>query len=134
MVRSNLSKEDDDEMRRSMVKEYLEFKELILSIDQEESKSEDRTSASGSKNNIDASKISAIQQKLLDGIEKTKVPAGSGTDSVQSTPRKASNQRRRNGNSSCKKFTQKKKKRRRENSEFSSDDSESFMSDMDDDL
>lgn len=34
---------------------------------------DDKTPSSGSKTGADQSKISAIQQKLLDGIEKTKV-------------------------------------------------------------
>ena len=110
---------------------------MILSIDQEETKSEgDKGQASGSKTNSEPSKISAVQQKLLDGIEKTKVPTGSsGYDSNQNTPRSKSGSTRRKGNSSCKKSLQKKKKRRRENSEnMSSDDSDQNFSDMDEDM
>ncbi len=138
MLRSNIVDESEEELKRSLVREYLEFKELILSIDQEEAKSDDKTPASGSKTAIEPSKISAIQQKLLDGIEKTKVPTGnSGVDSNTSTPRKSNNVNRRKGNSSCKKSAQKKKKRRRENennSDMSSDDSEQYGSDMDEEM
>ncbi len=137
MVRSSDAEEAGEELRRSLVKEYLEFKELILSIDQEETKCEDKTPASGSKAGVEPLKISAVQQKLLDGIEKTKVPTGSGYDSNTSTPRKSNSANRRKGNSSCKKSLQKKKKRRRENvnnSDVSSDESEQYGSDMDEEM
>lgn len=142
---------------------FKKFKELILSIDQEESKmGDDKTPSSGSKTGADQTKISAIQQKLLDGIEKTKVnrclrkllylwlcivlsfnefyiykaPTGSssGLDSAQNTPRKLNKSAKKHGNSSCKKSLQKKKKRRRDNSDVSSDESDQYGSDMDEEL
>ena len=75
--KTNQDEDEDDEFKQSLVREYLEFKELILSIDQEESKFDDKSnSASGnaSKTNpTDMTKVSALQQKLMEGIEKTKV-------------------------------------------------------------
>ena len=110
---------------------------MILSIDQEEGKlGDEKTPASGSKTGAEQAKISAIQQKLLDGIEKTKAPTGtsSGYDSNQNTPRKLNKSAKKSGNSSCKKSLQKKKKRRRDNSDVSSDESDQYGSDMDDEM
>lgn len=74
MLKIEANKEDDEEVRRSLVNEYLEFKELMLSIDQEEASSDDTKTANAAKSNTsEASKLPTVQQKLLDGIEKTKV-------------------------------------------------------------
>jgi hypothetical protein len=48
-----------------------QFKELIMSIDQEENKIDENKA--GNPKALEPSKLSVLQQKLLDGIEKTKV-------------------------------------------------------------
>ena len=74
MLKIESNKEDDEEVRRSLVNEYLEFKELMLSIDQEESNTDESKNTNASKSNTnEAAKLPTIQQKLLEGIEKTKV-------------------------------------------------------------
>lgn len=72
MKKIDLKIEDDDEVRRSLVNEYLEFKELMLSIDQEENNTEENKNSAKTNAN-EAAKLPTAQQKLLDGIEKTKV-------------------------------------------------------------
>jgi cohesin loading factor subunit SCC2 len=83
MKKSEIKKTDQDddeeeELKQSLVREYLEFKELILSIDQEENKFDDKsnsasTSNAAKTNPTDMTKMSTLQQKLMEGIEKTKV-------------------------------------------------------------
>ena len=66
--------EAEEKLKRSLVNEYLEFKELIMTIDQEEGKATDENSnANGGGKSIEPAKLSILQQKLLEGIEKTKV-------------------------------------------------------------
>ena len=104
----------------------------MLSIDQEESKT-DENKSSASKTNSEIAKISGVQQKLLEGIEKMK--NASGTESNSNTPtRSKPNKNRSKQASSCKKSNQKntKRKRKRE-SENSSDDSDFIDDDLDDD-
>ena len=57
-------------MKKSII---LKFKELMLSIDLEESKVDETKLGNQKTNGIENGKISAIQQKLFEGIEKTKV-------------------------------------------------------------
>ena len=96
MKKSESNQEDDMETRQSIVREYLEvfinfieyfsvsslqlkkclfqFKELILTIDQEENKIDENKPNSNVKiNATENQKLTVLQQKLFEGIEKTKV-------------------------------------------------------------
>lgn len=66
------------------------FKELMLSIDQEEKIDENKpNNAGGSKSGMsDPSKLAILQQKLFEGIERTTTSKNNnGQDSTQATPR-----------------------------------------------
>lgn len=103
-------------------------------IDQEEaSKSDDsKIPKSGCE-----PKLSLLQQKLYEGIEKTRsvtsTPGGnaSGQDSVSATPRKSKH--KRGLSSSTKKLSNKKRKKKRD-SDDSSNDEYLANSDLDDEL
>jgi hypothetical protein len=58
------------------IQKFFKFKELMLSIDQEDSKTDEanKTGNNSKLNLTEMSKLSSIQQKLMEGIEKTKVP------------------------------------------------------------
>ena len=67
-------REPDESLREALAREYLEFKELMLSIDQDEGKADDaKSGVKTGASSADAVKLTALQQKLFEGIEKTKV-------------------------------------------------------------
>lgn len=117
----------------------LQFKELMLSIDQEEKIDENKPNnagAGGSKTGTsDTSKLAILQQKLFEGIERTTTSKNSnGQDSTQATPRSKAKSKSAKGSS--KKGTpggsrSATKRKRKNDSDFSSV-SES-NSDIDDD-
>lgn len=123
------TEEADTELRVSLVKEYLEFKELILSIDSEENKMDENKANANVKtsNNGENTKLTALQQKLFEGIEKTK-PTGS--EATSATPRKTKSSKNKTPSSSVKKPG--KKRKRKKDSDGSTEDSD-FNSDYEDD-
>jgi cohesin loading factor subunit SCC2 len=125
---------DEEELRMSLCKEYLEFKEMILSIDQEESRSSGNEENKPNSNlqrtafnqngggGGEASKLTALQQKLCEGIEKTK-----GSDA---TPKKIN--RSSKNKTPVKKPSNKKRKKLKKDSDGSTDESDYNNSDYDD--
>ena len=97
-----------------------------MSIDNEENKlDENKPNTSGKAfNNGEAAKLSGLQQKLFEGIEKTKEVASA-------TPRKVKNTKNKTPSSSVKKPSNRKRKRKKD-SDGSTEDSD-FNSDFDDD-
>ncbi len=146
MKRADLkqSELDEDELKQSLVREYLEFKELILCIDSEESKLDENkqngtsinTTNNGSTTrtpNETNQKIFILQQKLFEGIEKTKSSA-SGQDSVNATPRKTpkANKNKHLSSSAKKSAGKEKKRKRKKDSDDESDSDFDINSDLDD--
>lgn len=147
MKRADLkqSELDEEELKQSLVREYLEFKELILCIDSEESKLDENkqnatstatTASNGATTrtpNETNQKISILQQKLFEGIEKTKSNA-SGQDSVNATPRKTpkANKNKHLSSSAKKSANKDKKRKRKKDSDDESDSDFDLNSDIDD--